>query len=169
MRRARRKFYYDAQDGLCALRRSLECREVGGLMSKDQCKRSPRRPTWDHIIPRGEGGKDERNILLACSQCNHERGIHPAPDGAKSRAETLWEAWLVYRAEHFPHPPARTTRKQGAPVLPYAGKSYEENLAAVLDLEDEIGRREIRAARNRASYASARRHVAENKKRLGRN
>lgn len=140
LRPARHAFYFEAQGGICALRRSFECRQAGGHMARNQ-RRSPRRPTWDHIKPKGEGGKDPHNILLACSQCNHERGSHfPAPYEAPARARELWDAWMVRRAELLAE--ARTRPKKSAASEKPAKRKLD--LAALgWDMEDGMGRREI--------------------------
>ena len=43
---------------------------------------SPKRATWEHIIPISCGGaNDLSNIVLACYECNHARGArHSAED-----------------------------------------------------------------------------------------
>ena len=58
-RRALRKFLMD-QDPHCKY-----CRR----------KLSNRKDTFDHVIPKSQGGKsDESNIVLACNGCNNAKG-----------------------------------------------------------------------------------------------
>jgi hypothetical protein len=41
----------------------------------------PGRATRDHVTPRARGGRDDRNIMLACADCNVEKGDRlPTPD-----------------------------------------------------------------------------------------
>jgi 5-methylcytosine-specific restriction endonuclease McrA len=40
------------------------------------------RATIEHIVPRGLGGTDEiTNLAIACSGCNHEKGVRHDPHG----------------------------------------------------------------------------------------
>lgn len=42
--------------------------------------------TIDHIVPRSErGDNDLGNQVLACADCNHERGVAPADEFLRSR------------------------------------------------------------------------------------
>jgi 5-methylcytosine-specific restriction endonuclease McrA len=54
--------------------------------------------TLDHVIPLSRGGRDViENMVLACKQCNTERGnsTAPPPTAAKRRAERM----ATYRAD----------------------------------------------------------------------
>jgi len=31
-------------------------------------------PTQDHVVPRSRGGREVENVLLACSECNNQKG-----------------------------------------------------------------------------------------------
>lgn len=112
-------------------------------------RRSPRRPTWDHIVTKADGGGDPRNILLACSQCNGERGNKfPAPAGAAERAAEIWDAWEPVRdAIMAEAAAARLAKRKQKKIAKEAGRKFAELKDATLDLEDDQARREMRGPR----------------------
>lgn len=149
LKERRRVFYYAAQGGVCSLQRSLECRQAGGLMLSD-VRRSPRRATWDHVITRADGGGLDGNILLACSQCNGERGNKfPAAEGAADRAVEIWAAWLPVReAIMAEFEAARAAKRKQRKIAKEAGRAFAQTKSATFDLEDDQARREARATPN---------------------
>lgn len=145
IRLSRKQFFYRAQDRTCHLQRTIECRAVGGEMHPNLTKWGPRRATWDHIKPQSEGGRDPYNVLLACEQCNGSRGdIYPAPYGAAQRAHALWEKWLAQEPE--PTPPKPAKRKRQKKLSEPGSIQLGRMIASTLEIEDDQGRREVRAA-----------------------
>lgn len=93
----RRRFWFDAQHGVCHLRCTDGCRAADGRMEFDESQR-PRSASWDHLSPRN--GRKQRNnlrhpLLLACKECNVARGNAPllADDPRFSRAGAILAAW----------------------------------------------------------------------------
>lgn len=133
---SRREFYFRRQQGLCCLRRTFACNDVGGFMDI-RASRSKRYATWDHILTQADGGKDAGNILLACAECNADRGRGPAPFPLFAQAENLWAAWQAHLAEFAPKPKQKAKRQ--APT-----QKMIDTIEATIGLEDDVGRREQR-------------------------
>ena len=52
----------------------------------------PQELTWDHVIPRSQGGRTSwMNIVLACSSCNSRKG-NQTPD--RAGMPLLWRPWV---------------------------------------------------------------------------
>lgn len=81
-----------------------------------------RTPTDEHVIPRGKGGKNRKNILLACAPCNVRKSDRdPTPDelalcaafyriDATAKPGTI-EGVYVYLETHDPPEPPPKPRK----------------------------------------------------------
>ncbi len=65
----RKLFFWRLQDGRCYLRACEGCKRADGKMGR----RGPRRATWEHVLPRSQGGALAFNSLLACSECNGKK------------------------------------------------------------------------------------------------
>lgn len=147
-------FYWKKQRGVCWLMWSPDCKDVNGFMDI-RAPHSPRRATWDHLVPRSKRGKDPHNVLLACSDCNARRGTTPAPPEAIERARQLWDDWLAHclATAAPPEPKKRSKREKQPQTLAVA-----QMMAATLEIEDEVGRRELmRIARNNEFLNSGKR------------
>ncbi len=113
---SRRLFFWNAQRGRCHLRLVVDCYSVDGYMDFGKNTGNPRRASWDHIKPKSSGGKDARNVLLACSACNTARGSRSAPNGSAERAVQLWEQWAAHCALTC-EPPEKAKRKKGEKAM----------------------------------------------------
>ena len=140
-------FFWQKQRGECWLMWSPDCKDVNGFMDV-RAKDSPRRATWDHLVPRSKRGKDQHNVLLACSECNGKRGTIPAPAEAIDRARQIWDEWTAHclaTSEPSKKPKAQRVKRAQQPC----SIAQARMMAATLDIEDDVGRRELeRIARN---------------------
>lgn len=61
------------------------------------------RATVEHIVPRSQGGTDDlRNLAIACSGCNHEKGRrHDRARRPSPRAREIQERLLERRRERW--------------------------------------------------------------------
>ena len=48
--------------------------------------------TRDHVIPQAHGGKDFKNVVLACGPCNQRKGCRWPDPYVLGRAKFVWEA-----------------------------------------------------------------------------
>lgn len=65
-RRKLREKLYKKQNGLCY---------ICGLTMSITNPKSTAYATFDHVIPRIQGGVEaQKNLRLACSRCNHKKG-----------------------------------------------------------------------------------------------
>ena len=139
-KRSRLAFYFERQAGVCSLRRTVECLQVSGEMDITK-RRAPHRATWDHVVPKSEGGRNAFNLLLACEQCNHDRGsIHPAAEGSQERAAALWAEWIAHLGLR---PQVQQPLAPRAPKPKPKPKRKIDLVALGWDMEDGMGRREI--------------------------
>ena len=76
-------FLFEVQKGLC-----FHC---GEPMARHpyRKKSAPNGWTREHVIPRGNGGKDDNNVVLAHNKCNGARGIKPLSDSDLIRAYAI--------------------------------------------------------------------------------
>lgn len=96
----KRDFYFSAQGGLCYLQNTEQCLARGGAMTlKSERGREDARSTWDHLRPRLAGGRNARNILLACNKCNTTKGSRESATPEHfAWASQLWDD---YQREHM--------------------------------------------------------------------
>ncbi|MEM7608766.1 MAG: HNH endonuclease [Myxococcota bacterium] len=84
-----------------------------------------RRLTYDHVIPRGQGGKTTwENIVMACRPCNEQKGNRtPRQAGMRLRKTPVKPTWLPFVA--FRVDPARSVPEAWANWLYWHGSIKE--------------------------------------------
>ena len=57
-------------------RKGAKCPYCGKVMVNRDIPNHPAKPSVDHLVPFGRGGsyRDEKNIILCCSECNWKKG-----------------------------------------------------------------------------------------------
>lgn len=119
----RRRWFWIAQAGVCALGIHPACIERKQLMRwvpSGHCRGGD--CTWEHVYPRHRyrGAVLGRFRVLACSQCNAKKSAAPPTDEYVERALALNRAWF----EHIKEP--RYMRQIEEALAPATGPKLAE-------------------------------------------